>query len=137
MTLSAAGIVAAMIRPETARRLATALLLVIGISGAFVGLQLLTALASAPQAAPGMTSSGVGISAGMAAYGIALVVAGIGLARRRFWGVVLGVLGIGAGALLLLGLLTIAEDDAVLLGGLVIWAVTLGCLLLARSAVRR
>jgi len=122
---------------ENARRLATALVLVIGISGAFVGLQLLAALASAPRATPGMTASGVGVSAGTAAYGIVLVVAGIGLARRRFWGVVLGAIAIGAGALLLLGLLTIAQGDAVLVGGVVVWVVTLGSLLLARSAVTR
>jgi hypothetical protein len=125
-----------MTAPETARRLATALLIVIGISGAFVGLQLLIALANAPQPVQRTSPSGVAIAAGMAAYGIVLVVSGIGLARRRRWGVVLGAMAIGAGALLLLWLLTITED-AVLLGGVVIWAATLGCLLLGRSAVAR
>ena len=126
-----------MTAPETARRLATALLIVIGISGAFVGLQLVIALANAPQPVQGTSASGVAIAAGMAAYGIVLVVSGMGLARRRRWGVVLGAMAIGAGALLLLWLLTITEDDALLLGGVVIWAVTLGCLLLGRSAVAR
>ena len=125
-----------MTAPETARRLATALLIVIGISGAFVGLQLLIALANAPQPVQGTSASGVAIAAGMAAYGIVLV-AGIGVARRRLPGLVLGAMAIGAGALLLLWLLTITEDDALLLGGVVIWAVTLGCLLLGRSAVAR
>jgi hypothetical protein len=126
-----------MTLPESARRVATALLLVIGMSGAFVGLQLLAAVASASDRAPGTTASGVGISAGMAAYGIVLVVAGIGLARRRFWGLVLGAIAIGAGEVILVGLLTMTEDDAVLVGGLGIWAVTLGCLLVARPAVAR
>jgi hypothetical protein len=118
---------------EIARRFAAGLLLLIGASGVAVGLQLLGAMAGAA----GDTRPGIAISAGIAIYGAALVAAGIGVAFRRRWGFGLGLVGIVAGALLLVALLVVARGDAILLGGLLVWAATLACLLLARRLPSR
>jgi hypothetical protein len=118
---------------ETARRLATGLLLLIGVSGALVGLELLGAMAGTA----GDTRPGIAIAAGIATYGVVLIVAGIGLALRRQWGFAVGLVTVVAGTLLLVALLVVARGDTVLLGGLVIWAATLGLLLVARPALSR
>jgi hypothetical protein len=116
---------------EIARRVAAALLVLEGASGTFVGLQLLMAMLGAG----GDTTSGAVIAAGTAAYGLALLAAGVGLALRRRWGLVLGTIAIALGALGLVALLLFLRGDEILLGGLVLWALTLACLLLARRTV--
>jgi hypothetical protein len=116
---------------EIARRVAAALLVLEGASGTFVGLQLLMAMVGAG----GDTTSGAVIAAGTAAYGLALLAAGVGLALGRRWGLLLGTIVIALDALGLVALLLFLRGDEILLGGLVLWAVTLACLLLARRTV--
>lgn len=110
----------------TSLLLATVLLLVIGLSGASVGVTLITAMASAPD----VPSTGIGIGAGIAGYGAVAAIAGIGVLLRWRPGWWLGLATIVAGLLFLTWLIVaLGGLDAVFAFGLVVWAVTLVCLL--------
>jgi hypothetical protein len=116
--------------------LGSALLVVIGLSGMAVAAGFLMLLA--PQSSdaanlariPGVIQSGAVIGGVMAAYALAALVSGIGTWTGRRWAWLLGIatilvgLGILAYCLVLLG-----GPDPILDFGVVIWAVTLACLL--------
>jgi hypothetical protein len=115
--------------------LGSALLVVIGLSGmaAAAGLRMLRAPASSEAASlarvPGVIQSGGLIGGVMAAYSLAALVAGVGTWTGRRWAWLLGIatilvgLGILAYCLVLLG-----GPDPILDFGVVVWAVTLACL---------
>jgi hypothetical protein len=118
--------------------LGSALLLVIGVSGmaAAAGFLMLLAPPSSEAAnlgrAPGVVQSGALVGGIMAAYALAALVAGIGTWTGRRWAWLLGIatilvgLGILAYCIVLLG-----GPDPILDLGVVIWAVTLACLVAA------
>jgi hypothetical protein len=124
-------------RPTTVV-LGSALLLVIGVSGmaAAAGFLMLLAPPSSEAAnlgrAPGVVQSGALVGGIMAAYALAALVAGIGTWTGRRWAWLLGIatilvgLGILAYCIVLLG-----GPDPILDLGVVIWAVTLACLVAA------
>jgi hypothetical protein len=120
-------------RPSTLL-LAAVLLLIIGLSGLAAGVTIVAAMANGPV----VPFAGVGIGLGVAGYGVLATVAGIGLLgrHRSFWW--LAVATIGSGLTLLVGLIAIASLDPVFATGLVIWGVTLACLLApaTRAALR-
>ena len=108
--------------------LAAGLLILIGTSGMAVGGGLLGSVVNGTATAPDTRAAGITIGSTIAAYGFAAVLAGVALLIFRRWAwrlalllIVLGLVGLG-GALLAVG------PDAVLASGLVIWAVTLVCL---------
>jgi hypothetical protein len=82
---------------------------------------------------------GVQIGLGIAVYGLLATVAGIGLLgrRRSFWW--LAVATIGAGLVCVIGLIAITSLDPVFATGIVIWGVTLACLVVpaTRASLRR
>jgi hypothetical protein len=104
---------------------ATVFLLVSGLSGAGVGLSLLVALGQVS----GATATGLAIGGGFLAYGVALAIAGIGLLVWRRWAWWLGVASIVLGLLVLSALVVGAGSDAVLEGGILLWAAVLALLL--------
>ena len=118
--------------------LGSALLLVIGVSGmaAAAGFLMLLAPPSSEAAnlgrAPGVVQSGALVGGIIAAYALAALVAGIGTWTGRRWAWLLGIatilvgLGILAYCIVLLG-----GPDPILDLGVVIWAVTLACLVAA------
>jgi len=118
--------------------LGSALLLVIGVSGmaAAAGFLMLLAPPSSEAAnlgrASGVVQSGALVGGIMAAYALAALVAGIGTWTGRRWAWLLGIatilvgLGILAYCIVLLG-----GPDPILDLGVVIWAVTLACLVAA------
>ena len=124
-------------RPTTVV-LGSALLLVIGVSGmaAAAGFLMLLAPPSSEAAnlgrAFGVVQSGALVGGIMAAYALAALVAGIGTWTGRRWAWLLGIatilvgLGILAYCIVLLG-----GPDPILDLGVVIWAVTLACLVAA------
>lgn len=115
-----------------ARIVSIVLLLVLGGSGALVGLQLLGAMALIPG---GQGASGAPIAGALGAYGLVLVAAAIGLVLGKRWARLLGIVAIVAGLGVLLTLLAISgAPDEILLGGVIIWAATLVCLLLTRRS---
>ena len=116
--------------------LGSALLVVIGVSGmaAAAGFLMLLAPPSSEAAnlgrASGVVQSGALVGGIMAAYALAALVAGVGTWTGRRWAWLLGIvtilvgLGILAYCIVLLG-----GPDPILDFGVVIWAVTLACLL--------
>jgi hypothetical protein len=104
--------------------LAAVLLLVIGLSGLGVGIMFTQAMA-----VPGVPSTGLQIGLGIAGYGLLATISGIGLLgrRRRFWW--LAVATIGAGLAFQIWLVAIASLDPVFATGIVVWGVTLSCLI--------
>jgi hypothetical protein len=117
---------------SSARSLAIVLLLVEGLSGVGVGLTLLPGMLSTNAG-----STGLAIAAGTLGYGAALSVAAIGILRGRGWGWWLGIAAIAAGLALLVVLVVMTRGDGVLLGGVLIWIVTLGALLVGWRSSRR
>jgi hypothetical protein len=110
--------------------LAVVLLLIEGVSGVGVGLTLLGGMLSAAGA-----DAGTAIAVGMAGYGAALAAAGLALLARRRWGWMLGVVATAIGLVFLIGLLVVAGSaDAVLVGGVGIWGITLAALVVGRRA---
>jgi len=104
--------------------LPSVLLLVIGMSGLGAGITITQAMTGTP-AVPVV---GVQIGLGIALYGLLATVAGIGLLGRRlaFWW--LAVATIGVGLAFVIGLIAITSLDPVFATGIVIWGVTLSCL---------
>jgi hypothetical protein len=98
------------------------LMLVIGLSGLAVGLQLVVSMPAA---------IGVAIGASFAVYGLVTAAAGFGLLRWRSrvaWGSAIAA--IVAGLLLLAGLEVVVRGTDVVLGsGVLIWGIALICLL--------
>jgi uncharacterized membrane protein (DUF2068 family) len=113
---------------RTARTVAVVLLLVEGLSGSFVGFTLVAGVAGTF----GLGSSLV-VPVGVLAYGLALIAAAFGIWLGRRWGLILGIVVIALGLGLLIVLLAaVGFDDPVLLGGALIWAITLALLLVSR-----
>jgi hypothetical protein len=116
--------------------LGSALLVVIGLSGLAAGAGFLMLVAPQTGEAanlariPGVVQSGLLVGAIMAGYALAALVAGVGTWTGRRWAWVLGIvtilvgLGILAYCIVLLG-----GPDPILDFGVVVWAVTLACLL--------
>lgn len=78
--------------------------------------------------------SSVVVPVGVLAYGLALVASALGIWLGRAWGMVLGIVVIALGLGLLVVLLAaVGFDDSVLLGGALIWAITLALLLASRQ----
>jgi len=104
------------------------LLLVEGLSGSFVGFTLVAGVVGTFGAGPNLAIPG-----GVLVYGLALLAAALGIALGMRWGWVLAVVVIVLGLGLLVVLLAmVGFDDPVLLGGAVIWAITLAALLAGR-----
>lgn len=115
-----------------ARMLAIVLLLVEGVSGASVGVTLLIGLAGRAG-----VNGAISIPIGILIYGLALVAAAIGWVLRRRWGWPLGTAAIVLGLAVLAVLLVLERgNDPVLVGGVVIWLISLGALLAGRSAAQ-
>lgn len=115
-----------------ARMLAIVLLLVEGVSGASVGVTLLIGLAGRAG-----VNGAISIPIGILVYGLALVAAAIGWMLRRRWGWPLGTAAIVLGLAVLAVLLVLERgNDPVLVGGVVIWLISLGALLAGRSAAQ-
>ena len=114
--------------------LAAVLLLVIGLSGLGVGITITQAMS-----APAVPATGLQIGLGIAGYGLLATISGIGLLgrRRRFWW--LAVATIGAGLAFQIWLVAISGLDPVFATGIVVWGVTLSCLIApaTRAALRR
>jgi hypothetical protein len=114
--------------------LAAVLLLFIGLSGLGVGVTITQAMS-----APAVPVTGVEIGLGIAGYGLLATISGIGLLGRRprFWW--LAVATIGAGLAFQVGLVAITSLDPVFATGIVIWGVTLSCLVApaTRAALQR
>ena len=114
--------------------LAAVLLLVIGLSGLGVGITITQAMS-----APGVPATGLQIGLGIAGYGLLATISGSGLLgrRRRFWW--LAVATIGAGLAFQIWLVAISSLDPVFATGIVVWGVTLSCLIApaTRAALRR
>ncbi|HYX10637.1 MAG TPA: hypothetical protein VE817_01570 [Candidatus Acidoferrum sp.] len=104
---------------------AAVLLVIIGLSGISAGITIVQAMANTPPT----PLIGIEIGAGIAGYGLVATIAGVGLfARRRtFWWLAVGTM--AAGLAFLIGLVVIANLDPVATSGLVIWGITLACLL--------
>lgn len=112
-----------------AGRVAAALLVVIGLSGLFVGLELLVAgYARSGDPAP----AAIAIPAAIGAYGVAAVAAGIGLYVRRRWAYPLALVTIAVGLAELGWQTTLLGLDPVTLVGLALWAFVLVLLLVSR-----
>jgi hypothetical protein len=109
------------------------LLVLIGVSGLGVGLTITSGMLSA-----GTPLIGVGIGAGIAGYGALAALAGVGLIWRHRWSWWLGVGTIVAGVLFLAWLIVLVGGDGVFAFGIVLWGVTLACLLApaTRSSIR-
>jgi hypothetical protein len=119
-----------MLAARSARTLAITLLLIEGLSGASVGATLLGGFLGFPT-----IGGAIAIPLGILGYGLVLVIGAVGLIRRRAWGWLIAVVGILAGLASLAVLLAIAGwDDAVLLGGVAIWGITVGAILAGRNA---
>ena len=105
--------------------LAAILLVIVGLSGMSAGLTIVQAMTTTPP----VPLVGIEIGAGIAGYGVVATIAGVGLfARRRtFWWLAVGT--IAAGLAFLIGLVVIAALDPVVTSGIVIWGITLACLL--------
>lgn len=125
--------------------LGSVLLVVIGLSGMAAGAGFLMLLAPGSDEAqrltriPGVVQSGLAIGAVMAAYALAALVAGIGMWTGRRWAWILGIVTILAGlGILAYCIVLLGGPDPILDFGVVIWAVTLACLLAAptRRALR-
>ena len=113
---------------RTARTIAIVLLLVEGLSGAWVGITLVTGVAGSA----GLGSS-LAVPLGVLGYGLALVAGAVGILLGRRPGWILAVVAVLVGLGLLVVLLAVVGfDDAVLLGGVVIWGITLAALLASR-----
>lgn len=116
-------------RPDRSVVLAVAvvLLLVIGLSGLSVGLGLMVLMANVV----GSTWSGIAIGAGIALYGLAAVIGGIGIwlrRSRRGWWLAVATILLGMGVLGGLSIVVGGLDREFGFGILVCGA-TLGCLL--------
>jgi hypothetical protein len=102
---------------------AAGLLILIGVSGFAVGVELMGVFA------PSTTS--VGIAAAVGGYGLAAVVSGVALALLRRWGWWLALVIIGIGIAVLAGIQAAeigSGVDSVILTGFVVWGVTLALL---------
>jgi hypothetical protein len=116
--------------------LGSALLVVIGLSGLAAGAGFLMLLAPQSSEAasltriPGVVQSGLLIGAIMAAYALAALVSGVGTWIGRRWAWLLGIVTILAGlGILAYCIVLLGGPDPILDFGVVIWAVTLACLL--------
>jgi len=102
---------------------AVVLLAIMGVSGSAVGIELVSV-------ADG-TTTGAAIGSGIAGYGLACLVAAIGVVLRRRWGWWLGLTSIvvGLGVQAWIQLIAGGGLDPVTGFGLVVWGLTLGLLL--------
>ena len=108
---------------RTARWLAVALLILEGLPGITVGGSL----------APTVSVGGLPIVLGLIGYGIASLTGALGLFLNRRWGWPVALVTVLVGLVVLIVVLGIAGGrDDVIQGGLVVWAVTLIALLVAR-----
>ena len=115
---------------SVARVVSIVLLLVLGGSGALVGLQLLGAMATV-----GAGPAGIGgwIAGAILGYGLLLVASAVGLMTGRRWAWPVGSVTLATGIGVFLALVGIYGRDEILLGGAVIWAMVLACLGVARG----
>jgi hypothetical protein len=113
-----------------ARRVSIVLLLVLGGSGALVGLQLFGAMATV-----GTGPGGIGgwIAGAVLVYGLLLIASAIGLMTGRRWAWLAGSVTLATGIGVFLALVGIYGRDEILLGGVVIWTTVLACLGVARG----
>ncbi len=109
------------------------LLMLIGGSGLAAGLTIMLAMTNAST----IPLPGIEIGAGLALYGGLTAIAGLGLIWRRRWSWWLGVATIVAGELVLVWLIVLAGGDDVFTFGIVLWGLTLACLLAPASWRRR
>ncbi len=125
-----------MIRRPRALLIAAVLLIVIGVSGLLVGLELLAV--GGPVTTEGDPAA-VAIPAGIAAYGVAAIVGGFGVFRRRYWAYRLALLTIAVGLVELTWQTTLLGLDSITLFGVAVWGLVLVLLLLpdVRAAVRQ
>jgi hypothetical protein len=105
------------------------LLLLIGLSGLLVGLQLVLALLSVNG---GREPTGWLIGGGIAAYGLLLTGAAIGLILQRRIAFAIAVFGLVLGLIGLAALSVIDGLDGVFTFGVGIWLVALVCVILGR-----
>ena len=115
---------------SVARVVSIVLLLVLGGSGALVGLQLFGAIASV---GPGPGAIGGLIAGAILTYGLLVIASAVGLMTRRRWAWPVGSVALATGIGVLLALVGIYGPDEILLGGVVIWATVLACLGVARG----
>jgi hypothetical protein len=118
---------------------AAALLLLIGGSGMAAGGSLL-GVAINGSMTEDVRGAGLRIGMGIATYGFAAVVAGVGLVLVRRWAWRLGVLLVIVGLVGLVGpLVALGQVDPILASGVVIWGVAFACLISPRTqrAIRR
>ena len=110
--------------------IAIGLLVMEGIPGITVGISL----------APAIAAGGLLLVVGILAYGVASLVGAVGILVGRRWGWPIAIATVLVGLAILVIVLGIAGwRDAVIAGGIAIWLVTLGALLMARprGAARR
>jgi MFS family permease len=118
---------------------AAALLLLIGGSGMAAGASLL-GVAINGSMTEDVRGAGLRIGMGIATYGFAAVVAGVGLVLVRRWAWRLGVLLVIVGLVGLVGpLVALGQVDPILASGVVIWGVAFACLISppTQRAIRR
>ncbi|TMF35732.1 MAG: hypothetical protein E6I26_09590 [Chloroflexi bacterium] len=107
---------------------AISLLILIGVSGIGAGGGLLS-VTGFGDAAADVRGAALMMGAGIAGYGIACAFAAAGIWSRTRWGWLLGVVTVGIGLVLLIVATIIAGPDSILGLGLVVWGLTLACLL--------
>jgi len=107
---------------------AIGLLILIGVSGIGAGGGLLSVTGSSDAAAD-VRGAALLMGSGIAGYGIACAFAAAGIWSRARWGWPLGVVAAGVGLILLIVATIIAGPDSILALGLVVWGLTLACLL--------
>jgi hypothetical protein len=115
---------------SVARVVAIVLLLMIGGSGAAVGLQLVAAMAAL---GGGRDATGAWLAGGIGGYGLLLVAAAVGLVTRRRWAWALGSIVLGAGIAIIVAITVVSGPDEIVVGGLLIWTTALVFLGLARG----
>lgn len=115
---------------SVARAVSIVLLLVLGGSGALVGLQLFGAM---PTVGTGPGGIGGWIAGVVLGDGLLLIASAVGLMTERRWAWPVGSVTVATGLGVLLALVGIYGRDEVLLGGAVIWATVLACLTVARG----
>ena len=107
---------------------AIGLLVLIGVSGIGAGGGLLS-LTGSSGAAADVRGAALAMGSAMAGYGIACAFAAAGIWSRARWGWPLGVVAVIVGLVLLIVATAIAGPDSILALGLVVWGLTLACLL--------